>query len=534
MTETENLVLPRATEVDVMLLLEGTYPFVSGGVSSWVNQIIRGFPEIRFGAVFIGSRPQDYGKPKYELAPNVVHLECHYVHSLAARPEIRAAAADPKATRTMEALHAYFRANRARSGAPDPQAGGCPVAHDNAPLVHALTQLSDSGALSQSQFLFGESAWRFIAENYRKFCTDPSFVDYFWTVRTMHAPVWALSRIADKLIPARVYHTVSTGYAGFLGALLKLRTQRPLLVSEHGIYTKERKIDLFQSDWIRDNRNVFERDSSEVAYFRDLWIRFFSAMGRACYDQADHIVALFESNRLRQVADGAPDERTENIPNGVNVKRLAPLRDKRPEVVPPVACLVGRVVPIKDIETFVRAMRTIVNKFPKAEGWIAGPEDEDPQYAHDCKVLARGLGLEKNVKFLGFQRIDELMPKIGLVVLSSISEGLPLVILEGYAAGVPTVSTDVGSCRQLVHGFGREDVALGRSGRIVKIADPEGLARACIELLGDPQAWNEAQTAAIRRVEKYYTQEQMFESYRTIYERLLATEGVPARVAGDA
>ena len=51
----------RAKEADIALLLEGTYPYVSGGVSSWVNQIIRAFPEYRFALVFIGSQPKDYG-----------------------------------------------------------------------------------------------------------------------------------------------------------------------------------------------------------------------------------------------------------------------------------------------------------------------------------------------------------------------------------------------------------------------------------------------------------------------------------------
>ena len=44
--------LADAPEVDVCLLLEGTFPYVSGGVSSWVNQMIRGFPQLTFGIVF--------------------------------------------------------------------------------------------------------------------------------------------------------------------------------------------------------------------------------------------------------------------------------------------------------------------------------------------------------------------------------------------------------------------------------------------------------------------------------------------------
>ncbi len=114
------------------------------------------------------------------------------------------------------------------------------------------------------------------------------------------------------------------------------------------------------------------------------------------------------------------------------------------------------------------------------------PEDEDPSYAQDCHHLVESLGLQHQVKFLGFQKIDDILPKIGLMVLSSISEALPLVILEGYAAGVPCVSTDVGSCRQLIEGFGEADRALGASGAVVGIADPEALAEAIIALLSDP------------------------------------------------
>ena len=107
-----------------------------------------------------------------------------------------------------------------------------------------------------------------------------------------------VARVAAGTLRARVYHTVSTGYAGYLGALLHYRTGRPLIVSEHGIYTKERKIDLLQSRWIRDNRGLFERDVSNVSYFRELWVRFFEALGALAYGAAQEIVALYEGNRL--------------------------------------------------------------------------------------------------------------------------------------------------------------------------------------------------------------------------------------------
>jgi glycosyltransferase involved in cell wall biosynthesis len=501
--------LPRAESADIALLLEGTFPYVSGGVSSWVNQIIRAFPEYRFAIVFLGSRRSDYGDLKYAIPDNVVHMETHYLHeSWGKVEEIKSMRGDARAFDRLATLHEAFKATR--GGSLDS-------------FREIAVDLMPGGPLTLDQFMHSEQSWGFITERYRKYCADPSFVDYFWTVRIMHQPLWQLAAIAHKLMPVRAFHTVSTGYAGFLGALLKKARGLPLILSEHGIYTKERKIDLYQNEWIRDNRNVFQKDATELSYFRQMWIRFFEWLGRLCYDAAEPIIALYETNRLRQIADGAPAQRTRNIPNGIALKRLAPLREKRTPEPPLVLCLIGRVVPIKDIKTFIRAMRVVVNQLPQAEGWIAGPEDEDKAYAEECRNLSESLGLTDKVKFLGFQKIDELMPKIGMVVLSSISEALPLVILEGYAAGVPCVSTDVGSCRQLIEGLDEEDRALGAAGAVVRIADPQGLGAAAVSLLRSPERWRAAQQAGIRRVERYYTDEMMFARYRDVYETALSS-----------
>ena len=491
-------------KADIALLLEGTYPFVSGGVSSWVHQIIRAFPEWRFHLVFLGSRREDYAGMRYELPPNVVGLETHYLFEPEASPPLKAPEPSPQLMGQVEAVHEAFLA-------------GVPVEEAMTRLAGLFPVLLSGEALRREHFLRSRAAWESICSRYRRFCTDPSFVDYFWTVRIMHAPLWKLSAIARSLPKARVYHTISTGYAGFLGALLHWRDGRPLILSEHGIYTKERKIDLLKAEWIRDNRNVFQRDPTEVSYFRALWIRFFEWLGRTCYQAADPIIALYEANRQRQIQDGADAARTRLIPNGVDLARFRPLRSQRPARVPPVLCLIGRVVPIKDVKTFIRAMRRVVNVLPEAEGWIAGPEDEDPGYAEECRNLVESLGLAGKVRFLGFQKVDALLPRVGLTILSSISEALPLVILEGFAAGVPTVATDVGSCRQLVEGLAGEDRALGTAGAIVGIADPLALADAAVALLTDEARWRAASAAAIARVERFYTDEMMFAAYREVY-----------------
>ena len=504
---------PQAGDADIALLLEGTFPYVSGGVSSWINQIIRAYPQYRFAIVFLGSKRQDYGTFRYPLPDNVVHFEEHFLYEDVQRgtqlqPMERQG--DPQGT----ALVRDFLAALAAGGPHAPQA--------MAAFEAVAAQLLPGGAIALEDFLYSRQSWNLLCQIYRDHCADPSFVDFFWTVRIMLQPLWTLARVAQALLPVRAVHCASTGYAGFLGGLLAQTRSIPLVLSEHGIYTKERKIDLFKSEWIHDNRNIFQRDPAELSYFRQLWIAFFEWLGRYCYHRADPIIALYEANRLRQVQDGADAARTMNIPNGIALARFAPLRSRRPASPPPVLCLIGRVVPIKDIKTFIRAMLRVANQNPQAQGWIAGPEDEDPAYVQECRNLVRSLGLEEQVRFLGFQKVEDLMPQIGLVVLSSISEALPLVLLEGYAAGVPAVSTDVGSCRQLVYGLDAEDQALGASGAVVPIAQPQQLADAALALLGDPAAWQAASAAAVARVERYYTDTLMFDRYRQVYEGALA------------
>lgn len=164
---------PRAQSADVALLLEGTFPYVSGGVSSWVNQMIRAFPDIRFAIVFIGSRREDYGKPVYAIPDNVVHLECHYLYDFPPPPLVQASGGDAAAFERSRKLHDALRnpANKA----------------ETAELIRAsIADLRDDGPLAEEQFLYSHRAWDMMTDYYRRYCTDPSFTDYFWTVRITH------------------------------------------------------------------------------------------------------------------------------------------------------------------------------------------------------------------------------------------------------------------------------------------------------------------------------------------------------------
>jgi glycosyltransferase involved in cell wall biosynthesis len=231
---------------------------------------------------------------------------------------------------------------------------------------------------------------------------------------------------------------------------------------------------------------------------------------------------LYPEAQKIQIALGAEAEKTRVLPNGVNVNVLKATMKNRAENQKPVISLIGRVVSIKDIKTFIRAIRITANHIPDVEGWVVGPTDEDKEYFTECKQMVESLGLVNNLKFLGFRNIKEILPRTSLLSLTSISEGMPLVILEGFAAGIPCVATDVGSCRNLIEGgLNDEDKGLGSAGAITSIATPGELAKHYIRFLTDEDAWDKASAVAQNRVEKYYNQEIFLKEYRDIYMNLI-------------
>lgn len=493
----------QAPIADICLLLEGTWPYVRGGVSSWIHQIILGLPELTFTVMFIGGQRLSYSGRRYEIPPNVVHIDEVYLE------DAMQAVDSGRAPREVDEhlLQDLYRLLH------HPDAPACEVGER---LIEGIVQ----GNLTLDDVRRSRASWSALSEGYRLHCADPSFINYFWTLRSMQSPLLMLAQTSRHMPRARVLHSISTGYAGLLGGILKQRWQCPLLVSEHGIYTKERKIELAQATWVAEspghplNRSL---DGSS-GYIRALWVRFFERLGLLTYDSADQIIALYDGNRQRQIKDGADPTRTQVIPNGIDLPRWTSVLVSRPAGIAPVVGLIGRVVPIKDIKTFLRAMRGVINAMPEAEGWIVGPEEEDPDYVSECRSLMVSLGLEGKVRFLGFQSIQEILPKLGLMVLTSISEAQPLVILEAWAAGTPVISTDVGSCREMIEGGSAQDRDLGRAGEIVAIADPQETARSILDLLRNPKRWQAAQASGLLRVNQYYSEALMLQRYRDLYK----------------
>ena len=536
-------------QADICLLLEGTFPYVRGGVSTWVRQMIEGMPHLRFSIIYLGAEAGSQGEPAYELPDNVVHLETHWLLGAAVEEDAPAGLLGKlrhwlvKSRKSRLKQQNFVENNELHSRLHDAwkarQKNAEPLDEPTSPDTPGVLQMPERSmkvlgievarkftdlllgpdAITERDLQEDRAAWETIREKYHDAPPGLDFNHFFWTVRSMHGPLFTLSRIVAQAPPAAVYHSVSTGYAGFLGAMLKSRTGKSFIISEHGIYTKERELDLAQVEWIPQELDPFKVGLNDnLNYLRSVWIRFFASLGRMAYGAADEVFTLYDGNRQRQLLDGADDSRLSIIPNGVAVQKYSAVRRAENAAVPPVLALIGRVVPIKDIKNFIRAMRIVRARMPDAEGWLFGPEDEDEDYTRECKMLVESLGLSHVVKFKGFGKPDEIFPQVGLSVLTSVSEGQPLVVLEGFAAGIPAVTTDVGSCSELIYGGDEADRQLGSAGAVVPISDPAAFADAAIELLSDRDAWLRASRAAIARVETYYDEVDMIARYQRVYE----------------
>lgn len=498
--------------VDIELVLEGSYPYVTGGVSSWIHRLIQGLPHFTFGIIFFGARRKDYSKLRYTLPDNVRYLQCLYLHDATFVPQSEGTSlfSDRGVMREIYRMHGA-------SNRPDQTEG----------ISKVLQSLSAPNSLSHLRDMFhNEASFSLLIAKYQQRSSNASFLDYFWTWRFMHMPLVQILQMRRG--PARMVHPICTGYAGYYGALRRMTEGLPLLLTEHGIYTRERNIEIAQANWIHEEKHPEHLVRTEPGTFKHLWINFFNSLGSWTYGLADRIVTLFDGNRQAQIGLGADPAKIEIIPNGIELERFWNVRPERPP--DPDAFTVGfigRIVPIKDIRTLLRAARIVVSEAPRARFLLIGPLDEDQDYAREMQGLCSQLGLSNNVSFLGRQNVADFYPRIDISVLTSVSEGQPLTILEGMAAGVPQVVTDIGGCRELVEGRAPEDRTLGSCGRVTNLHDAAGTADAILSMVRNGDRFLQMVRIGKVRVRTYYQEKKLFDRYRRLYEHLLEKRPLP-------
>ncbi len=486
---------------DVCLLLEGTYPFVSGGVSSWVHQLLLAHSDLSFHLVCL--TPDDRPRvQKFQPPDNVRSVTCIPLQSLPMGQRVPSKQTRVAVGALLEIVDRLLR--------------GVATVDD---LTSFAKQAAGLGGLAgRTLLLDSRMAFETVKAGYDQIGSDSSFLDFFWSWRSLASAVLAV--LLPPLPDARCYHAVSTGFAGLLGARLAAATGRPLILTEHGIYTNERRIEIAMADWLYQGPEMSFAPRKVSRDLRDLWIEAFEGFARLTYAAADPVVTLYRGNQRLQLRDGATPARLSIIPNGVDFERYAAVvRDPAPRA--PTVALIGRVVPIKDVKTFIRAVGLLRRSIPDARGEILGPLEEDPAYARECAALIRQLGLDDAITLHGPVTVLDWLARIDVSVLTSISEAQPLTILEAGAAGIPCIATDVGACREMIEADPPDEEPLASGGAVTPIANPAATANAMAALLADQRRWTSASRGMQERVRTRFLKSDCDRAYARLYGRAI-------------
>ncbi len=472
----------------ICLILEGCYPFVNGGVSTWMHQYINEMPEHEFVLWVIGARSADKDKFVYKLPPNVTEV-CQIFLDDALRLKDKGFFNHRFTKEETEALEELIASGR-----------------PNWDLLFEMYQVKKINPMS---YLKSEHFLMTLRESVEKHFPNIAFSDAFHATRSRLLPVLYL--LGSKVPVADCYHAISTGYGGMLASMGAYLYKKPLLLTEHGIYTREREEEIIRAKWVQ-------------RAFKKHWINFFYMLSDLIYKRAFRVTSLFRGAMKAQIDMGCDPEKCYVIGNGISYERLCNIPLKEEDGMVDIGAVV-RLAPIKDIKTMIYAFFELCSRMDNVRLHIMGGVD-DEDYANECYALVKQLKLSDKIIFTGRVNIVEYFEKLDFTLLTSISEGQPLSVLESFAARRPVVTTDVGCCSELILGIPPDN--LGRAGYFVPPMQREKLADA-MEILCSSRAIRLSMgEIGQKRAYEYFRYNIMLTKYRNLYKEVEDTWQVSA------
>lgn len=458
----------------LLLTTEGTYPSIMGGVSTWCDQLVRGMSEHEYHLLEVtGPLPT---KPAYTLPANVKGLTSVRLWTPRGRRLGRAQGADRAFSRGLERLLGFAE-------------------QDLDTFARGLFDLAELGSVVDLWPYFDKPlTWEAVrVAIWRANGEAPPMAEVALAVNWLKGTLCPLLFLPP---PADQAHTTSNGLSAIPAWLTAKAHGVPLMLTEHGLYLRERYLSL--------------NSEGNPPGLKVLRSRFYYSLARMMYRDADLVVSVSEFNRTWQIELGAPAEKTRVVYNGVAPEAF-PVAAAEPHPEPTVSW-VGRIDPIKDLETLVHSFTTVKRSAPTAKLRLFGPVPKgNEQYAAKVRTLVRELDLGTNITFEGpVKPVHRAYHAADVVALSSISEGFPYVAIEAMMCGRPVVATQVG-------GVGE---AVGDYGRMVDPRAPEEFGAALTELLVDAPLRRRLGAGARERALNLFTLSRMYAGYRTLYNEL--------------
>jgi polysaccharide biosynthesis protein PelF len=483
-----------AKPLSVMIATEGTYPYYRGGVSTWCDRLTHGLPDIDFKIFALTTDP--FTPERYDLAPNVSTV-------------VRA----PQWGFTQPAeYHAALNFNSFRRHRKDTTS--IVIERSFKPLFEQFLSLAFSQnpcaeelgrVLVMLHFYFrthdyqvtlnSATAWSVFVHAARATYEDrpaaterPTLGEIKQAFRLLYH---LLTVLHSKIPEADLVHSSAAAFCGIPCVLSKLIRGTPYLLTEHGVYLREQYLNL--------------RAQIKSFFVRWFLYRLCGAIAILSYQTADQISPVCAYNARWERRLTANPERIRVIFNGVDPEKFQPSTPS-PKSRPRIST-VGLIYPLKGQADLIRAAAIVKREVPDLEVRIYGAST-DKSYYELCQQLVRENALESNVVFAGLTREPwRVYSEAEIVVLPSISEGFPYVVVEAMMCGAAIVASDVGGVRE----------ALGSTGLLTPSRSPAALAKAISFLLVNPDERRRLGMMAMARALELFTEERFLRNYRETY-----------------
>ncbi|HEX4804460.1 MAG TPA: GT4 family glycosyltransferase PelF [Conexibacter sp.] len=466
----------------ILLTTEATYPYAVGGVSSWCHLVVGGLPEFAWRVLPIhagGRRPRQlFDLPSHASLAGRIEVWCEQLPRRRWIDRLRGG----RSTLPAELTRALI------GWETDPEA-----------LVDALVWCRRHAGELRATFR-SVAAWEAFVTELRDVLDggEPAAgpappLDAVDAAMLYQRLYWVARVAAVPTPPVDLLHVTAAGWAAIPALVHRRLHGTPLLLTEHGVYVREAYLAAARG--------------REAAAERFLASRLARGLTLAAYAAADVISPVTAANAHWERKLGVPPERIRVIPNGIE-----PSDDCTPPPGNRKVVSIGRIDPLKDVQTMLHVAAEVTRQVPEArfEYWGPPTRGQEP-YARACEELRTRLDLGERFRFMGSTPEPlEVMRGADVVLMTSISEGLPMAVLEAMAQGRPVVATGVGGVPEVLRGCG----VVAPSGDVARLAT--GVAT----LLRNPGFAERLGRRAHERVRERYTQRRCVEEYRALLAEL--------------
>jgi glycosyltransferase involved in cell wall biosynthesis len=513
---------PVYEDVDVAIVMESTYPYLKGGVSAVVHDIVTHNPDLSYGIIHITWDSDSPMTDLYGMPANVRWVRTVFLSMEEHRRNFLSVSAKDlgmTARQREELSHRLFDALYALSERGD---------------VEDLWDLIDEGLNERTRkyplwALLGSREFMQTLQD-RMPQLNLSLANSFWTLRNFFSLAFAV--LGETMPRASVYHAHTTGYASLLGAAAARDHDTSFLLTEHNLYVRDTVNTLLDRNMAL---SITEEDyrTFDVTAEQRAWMAWWTEMGRFCYPSARLITYLYPSAITEAARLGSDIDKSVVVPNGMVIAEFDDKYRARQQVVEQLKqdssdhvwhlVYIARVVPIKGLLDLLSSMDILRDRgYRNLHLDVLGPTEHVPEYYEACLAKIDSLGLNDKVTIHGTVNVREVLDQFDLLVLPSYNEGQPIVILEAMAAGIPTVGTDVGGVAQQIADdlLTTDGRTIGPCGETVTPGDVVQMADGIQAVIGNIDAYANYAANARTRVQELFQMHEVMSSYNQIYRAL--------------